>query len=59
MWKAVRRELTRLDWDADPPLTQDLIAGWTQTDHSLMAIRRAMGPVPDDDPTPRRGRRFP
>ena len=50
MWEAVRRELTRLHWDAAPPLTQDLMADWTQTVHSLMAIRRAVGPVPDDDP---------
>lgn len=50
MWEAVRREVTRLHWDADPPLTADLMADWTQTVHSLMAIRRAMGPVPDDDP---------
>jgi DNA-directed RNA polymerase specialized sigma24 family protein len=50
MWEAVRRELTRLHWDAEPPLTQDLMADWTQTVHTLMAIRRAMGPVPDDDP---------
>lgn len=50
MWEAVRRELTRLHWDAEPPLTQDLMADWTQTVHRLMAIRRAMGPVPDDDP---------
>lgn len=50
MWEAVRRELTRLHWDAEPLLTQDLMADWTQTVHSLMALRRAMGPVPDDDP---------
>lgn len=50
MWEAVRRELTRLHWGAEPPLTADLMADWTQTVHSLMAIRRAMGPVPDDDP---------
>ena len=50
MWEAVRRELTRLHWDAAPPLTQDLMADWTQTVHSLMAIRRAVAPVPDDDP---------
>lgn len=50
MWEAVRRELTRLHWDAEPPLTQDLMADWTQTVHRLMAIRRAVGPVPDDDP---------
>jgi len=50
MWEPVRRELTSLHWDAEPPLTADLMAGWTQTVQSLMAIRRAIGPVPDDDP---------
>lgn len=50
MWESVRRELTRFHWDAEPPLTADLMADWTQTVHSLMAIRRALGPVPEDDP---------
>lgn len=50
MWEAVRRGLIRLHWDTEPPLTADLMAGWTQTVQRLMAIRRAVGPVPDDDP---------
>lgn len=50
MWEAVRRELTRLHWDAEPPLTADLMADWAQAVQSLRAIRRALGQVPDDDP---------
>lgn len=50
MWDAVRRELTRFHWDAAPPLTSDLMSDWTHTVHSLTAIRRALGPVPGDDP---------
>ena len=50
MWQAVRRELARLEWDAAPPLTQDLLAEWSQTVPSLVAIRRLLGPVSPDDP---------
>ncbi len=50
MWDAVRRELTRFHWDAAPPLTSDLLSDWTRTVNSLTAIRRALGPVPVDDP---------
>ena len=28
MWQAVRRELARLEWDVEPPLTLDLMADW-------------------------------
>jgi len=45
MWQAVRRELARLEWDAAPPLTQDLVSQWSQTVPSLVAIRRVLGPV--------------
>ena len=30
MWEVVRRELARLEWDVEPPLTLDLMADWTQ-----------------------------
>jgi len=50
MWDAVRRELTRFHWDAAPPLTLDLMSDWMRTVHSLTALRRALGPVPPDDP---------
>ena len=50
MWQDVRRGLARLEWDAAPPLTQDLLSEWTQTVPSLVAIRAALGPVPVDDP---------
>ena len=40
MWQAVRRELARLEWDVEPTLTLDLMADWTQTVSSLVAIRR-------------------
>ena len=36
MWQAVRRELSRLEWDVEPPLTLDLMADWTQTVSSLV-----------------------
>ncbi len=45
MWQAVRRELARLEWDVEPPLTLDLMADWTQTVSSLLTIRRALGPI--------------
>ena len=50
MWQAVRRELARLEWDAAPPLTKDLLSEWTQTVPSLIAIRRVLGPVSAQDP---------
>lgn len=50
MWKAVRRELARLEWDVEPPLTLDLMADWTQTVSSLVTIRRALGPISTADP---------
>ncbi len=50
MWQAVRRELSRLEWDVEPPLTLDLMADWTQTVSSLGTIRRALGPISTADP---------
>ena len=50
MWQAVRRELARLEWDVEPPLTLDLMADWTQTVSSLVTIRRALGPISTADP---------
>src|SRR5674476_647744 len=50
MWQAVRRELARLEWDAAPPRTQDLVSQWSQTVPSLVAIRRVLGPVSAHDP---------
>ncbi len=50
MWQAVRRELARLEWDVEPPLTLDLMADWTQTVSSLVTIRRALGPLSAADP---------
>jgi len=50
MWEAVRRELARLEWDVEPPLSLDLMADWTQTVSSLVAIRRALGPISTADP---------
>lgn len=50
MWHAVRRELARLEWDVEPPLTLDLMADWTQTVSSLVTIRRALGPISTADP---------
>jgi DNA-directed RNA polymerase specialized sigma24 family protein len=50
MWEAVRQELGRLEWDAAPPLTQDLLSEWTQTVANLVAIRRLLGPVSVLDP---------
>ncbi len=50
MWEAVRRELARLEWDVEPPLTLDLMADWTQTVSSLVTIRRALGPISTADP---------
>lgn len=50
MWEAVRRELARLEWDVEPTLTLDLMADWTRTVSSLVAIRRALGPISTADP---------
>ena len=50
MWEAVRQELGRLEWDAAPPLTQDLLSEWTQTVANLVAVRRLLGPVRVQDP---------
>ena len=50
MWQAVRRELARLEWGVEPPLTLDLMADWTQTVSSLVTIRRALGPISTADP---------
>lgn len=50
MWQAVRRELARLEWDVEPPLTLDLMADWTRTVSSLLTIRRALGPISTADP---------
>ena len=50
MWDTVRREVAHLQWDVEPPLTLDLMADWTRTVHTLVAIRCALGPVPAHDP---------
>lgn len=50
MWQAVRRALVDLEWDAAPPLTEDVVADWAQTVAGLVAVRRALGPLPPDDP---------
>ncbi len=50
MWQTVRGELARLEWDATPPLTQDLVTEWHQTVPSLLVIRRVLGPVSAQDP---------
>lgn len=50
MWQAVRRELARLEWEVEPPLTLDLMADWTRTVSSLLTIRRALGPISTADP---------
>ena len=50
MWEAVRRELARLEWDVEPTLTLDLMADWTRAVSSLVAIRRALGPISTADP---------
>jgi RNA polymerase sigma factor (sigma-70 family) len=50
MWEAVRHELGCLEWDAAPPLTQDLLSEWTETVASLVLIRRLLGPVSVQDP---------
>lgn len=50
MWQAVRRELARLEWEAEPTLTLDLMADWTQTVSRLVTIRRAIGPISTADP---------
>jgi DNA-directed RNA polymerase specialized sigma24 family protein len=50
MWETVRQELGRLEWDAAPPLTQDLLSEWTLTVANLVAVRRLLGPVSVQDP---------
>lgn len=40
MWQAVRRELARLEWEAEPPLTLDLMADWAQTGGCQMVCVR-------------------
>jgi hypothetical protein len=50
MWEAVRQELGRLEWDAAPAVTQDLLSEWTQTVAHLVGIRRLLGPVSVQDP---------
>ena len=50
MWDTVRKELARLQWDVEPPLTLDLMTDWTRTVQTLVAVRRALGPVPAQDP---------
>lgn len=50
MWEAVRLELGRLEWDAAPAETQDLLSEWTQTVAGLVAVRRLLGPVSVQDP---------
>lgn len=50
MWEVVRRELARLEWDVEPPLTLDLMADWTLTVSSLVTICRALGPISTADP---------
>ena len=50
MWETVRHELGRLEWDAAPPLTQDLLSEWTLTVADLVTLRRLLGPVSVQDP---------
>jgi RNA polymerase sigma factor (sigma-70 family) len=50
MWQVVRRELARLEWDAAPPLTRDLLSEWAQAVAGLVAIRQVLGPVTTSDP---------
>lgn len=50
MWHDVRRELSRLEWEVEPPLTLDLLSEWQETLSSLLAVRRALGPVSDQSP---------
>ena len=50
MWQDVRRELNRLAWEVEPRLTLDLMADWTSTVASLVAVRRALGPISTADP---------
>lgn len=49
-WQEVRREVARLDWDAAAPGTPNVLAEWTHVVSMLVAIRRALGPVPAQDP---------
>ena len=51
MWQAVRRELARLEWDVEPPLTLDLMADWTRTVSSLRSAERS---ARSPQPTPSR-----
>lgn len=50
MWHDVRRELARLEWEVEPPLTLDLLSEWQETLASLLAVRRALGPISDQSP---------
>lgn len=50
MWQDVRREVNRLVWEVEPHLTLDLMADWTSTVSSLVAVRRALGPISTADP---------
>lgn len=50
MWQDVRREVNRLAWEVEPHLTLDLMADWTSTVSSLVALRRALGPISTADP---------
>ena len=50
MWEAVRLELGRLEWDAAPAVTQDLLSEWTHAVANLVAVRRLLGPVSVQDP---------
>lgn len=50
MWQHVRGELARLHWEVEPPLTLELHDEWAQTVTLLQTVRRALGPVPADDP---------
>nr|NLI49026.1 sigma-70 family RNA polymerase sigma factor [Propionibacterium sp.] len=50
MWQDVRREVNRLAWEVEPRLTLDLMADWTSTMSSLVAVRRTLGPITTADP---------
>ena len=50
MWQDVRRGVNRLAWEVEPHLTLDLMADWTSTMSSLVAVRRTLGPISTADP---------
>ncbi len=50
MWQGVRRQVNRLAWEVEPHLTLDLMADWTSTVASLVAVRRSLGPISTADP---------